>query len=84
MGKTYGHLTDEQVHRLFDVAHELMVEASEQDSGYLRDVLLDYVNRLEACELIDSISDDEENVASQLGFWPDTGKEYEEDEDDGD
>jgi hypothetical protein len=71
----YEHLTDDQVHRLCDVAHELMVEAALQDGGYLRDILLDYVNRLGADELIASISDDPDVVGEHLGFDPDTGED---------
>lgn len=77
----YDHLTDEQKRAIGDVAKESVLNDADRSFGYLIGIIRQWIDGMSIEDQLSVISSDEETYRPILGFDPETGKEWDENED---
>lgn len=79
----YRHLTVLQREQIRDAALSALDEDIRNDGGYIRGVLRSYVEKLDVPDQLECISsNDDYQIVKVLGFVPETGEPFTEDEED--
>lgn len=77
----WTHLTVEQRETIENVAYAKLKAACNGDSGYANSVLRGHVHDMPIADQLETIAEEDDELGKALGFVPDTGDVYREDED---